>query len=64
MNAAPPRDDSATRRKPDWAALEHLVEGARQRGYTELQLEYLRSCIGLAWAKGAFAAEERLGARA
>jgi hypothetical protein len=47
-------------RKPDWAELEHLVEGARQRGYSEAQLEYLRSCIGLAWAKGAFAAEERL----
>jgi hypothetical protein len=55
-----PPPPTSMQRKPDWAELEHLVEGARQRGYSEAQLEYLRSCIGLAWAKGAFAAEERL----
>ena len=34
-----------------WAELEHLVEGARRRGFGEEQLEYLRSCLGLSWAK-------------
>lgn len=40
------------RANPDWAQLDHLVIGARSRGFSSAQLEYLSSCIGLAWAKG------------
>ena len=49
--------DEAGQRRPVWAQLHHLVQGARVRGFTEAQCEYLTSCIGIAWAKGAFAAE-------
>jgi hypothetical protein len=45
-------DDVDVRRvPPDWAELLPLVEGARQRGFTEAQVDYLRSVVGLAWAK-------------
>jgi len=51
--------DEVGRRRPEWSQLEHLVTGARQRGFTSAQCEYLTSCIGIAWAKGSFAAEAR-----
>lgn len=34
-----------------WGELFDLVEGARQRGFSLEQLEYLRSAIAVAWAK-------------
>jgi len=39
--------------RPQWEQLEHLVEAARTRGWSSEQIEYLASCVGIAWAKGA-----------
>lgn len=36
---------------PRWGELVDLVEGARKRGFTPEQLEYLRACLGVCWAK-------------
>ena len=50
--SVPPPVLEERREAPDWHQLDHLVEGARQRGFSAPQCEYLASCIGLAWAKG------------
>lgn len=49
--------DEVGQRRPDWAQLDHLVRGARTHGYTEAQIEYLMSCMGITWAKACFASE-------
>lgn len=36
---------------PSAEATHDLVEGARQRGFSEAQIDYLRGCIGVTWAK-------------
>lgn len=38
-------------RKPDWAELSDLVSGARKRGFSDDQMEYFTSVVGLTWAK-------------
>ena len=38
--------------KPAWEELSHLVEAAEGRGWSPEQLDYLRSSIGIAYAKG------------
>jgi hypothetical protein len=48
---------------PAWAELHDLVEGARSRGFEERFIDYLRSVMGLVWAK-AFRAGERASGRA
>lgn len=47
-------DDDADVRPvpPPWHQLADLVEGARQRGWTEQQCEYLTAVIGVSYAKG------------
>ena len=44
-------------RPPEWSQLIDLVDGARQRGYTQDQIDYLRAVVGICWAK-AFKAGE------
>ena len=44
-------------RRPDWKQLEHLVVEARRRGWSEDDVAYLASCIGITWAKACFATE-------
>jgi hypothetical protein len=51
--------DEAGQRRPVWSQLDHLVDGARARGFDEAQCEYLTSCIGIAWAKACFHTEAR-----
>jgi hypothetical protein len=45
---------------PPWAELVGMVDGARQRGFSEPELEYFRSVLGLVWTK-AFRAGQRKG---
>ena len=50
--AAPADIDEDVRRVvPVWADVEELVEGARQRGWSEAQLDYLTAVIGVTWTK-------------
>jgi hypothetical protein len=44
-------------RPPDWAQLIDMVEGARSRGFTQDQIDYLRAVVGIAWAKAHRAGE-------
>jgi hypothetical protein len=44
-------------RPPDWAQLLDMIEGARSRGFTQDQVNYLRAVVGVCWAK-AFKAGE------
>lgn len=49
---APPSVAEDVRRVvPAWAEVEELVEGARQRGWTEAQIDYLRAVVGVTWTK-------------
>ena len=49
---APPEIEQDVRRVvPDWTEVEELVEGARQRGWTEHQIDYLRAVVGVTWTK-------------
>ena len=36
---------------PRWSEIVELVEGARARGWSEEQVNYLRAAIGIAWTK-------------
>jgi len=54
------RPEEAGQRRPVWSQLDHLIAGARERGFSEAQCEYLTSCIGIAWAKAAFETERAL----
>jgi hypothetical protein len=45
-----PEDDARPTPQDDRATVE-LYDGARARGFTDAQVEYLRSCVGLAWSK-------------
>lgn len=50
--AAPPDIEEDVRRVvPVWADVEELVEGARQRGWSPAQLDYLTAVIGVTWTK-------------
>lgn len=37
--------------RPEWAEVADLVQGARQRGFSEAQIEYLTAVVGVTWAK-------------
>jgi hypothetical protein len=57
----PVDEDLDSRRvPPQWSELVDLVDGARQRGFTDAQLDYLTSVVGIAWAK-AFVRGEHAG---
>lgn len=51
-------------RRPEWKQLDHLVVGARMRGWSEEDLGYFMSSLGIAWAKATFAAEAKAQALA
>lgn len=34
-----------------WEELNHLLDGARARGWTHDQVRYLAACLGICWAK-------------
>lgn len=53
-------EEDVRRVVPDWAEVADLVEGARQRGWTEAQVAYLTSVVGVTWAK-AFRAGQKKG---
>lgn len=36
---------------PAWHQLLDLVDGARHRGYTQDQIDYLRAVVGVCWTK-------------
>lgn len=36
---------------PKWADVLDLVEGARKRGWTEQQVDYLQAVVGITWTK-------------
>jgi methionine salvage enolase-phosphatase E1 len=38
-------------------AIGDLYKGARDRGFTQAQIDYMRSCIGIVWAKSYRAGE-------
>jgi hypothetical protein len=46
--------------RPDARETFDLFAGARQRGFTEAQIEYLGGCVGITWAK-AFRAGQKAG---
>lgn len=49
---APPSLEGDVRRVvPNWADVLELVEGARKRGWSEQQMEYLTAVVGVTWAK-------------
>jgi methionine salvage enolase-phosphatase E1 len=49
--------EDVRRAKVDEEAIGDLYKGARDRGFTQAQVEYLRSCIGVVWAKSYRAGE-------
>lgn len=53
-----PDDEDVRRVVPRWEEAIELVEGAVKRGWTAEQIDYLRACIGVTWAK-AFRAGEK-----
>ncbi len=55
----PPSIEEDVRRVvPAWDDVAELVEGARARGWTEAQIDYLRAVVGITWTK-AFRRGER-----
>ena len=36
---------------PRWVELVQFIDGARVRGWTDAQIEYLHAAIGVVWAK-------------
>lgn len=54
----PNLEEDVRRVVPRWADVEELVEGARQRGWTEAQMDYLLALVGVTWAKAFRRGEE------
>ena len=50
-HAPPDVEEDVRRVVPVWAAVEELVEGARQRGWTAHQIDYLRAVVAVTWTK-------------
>jgi hypothetical protein len=50
-HAPPDVDEDVRRVVPDWAEVAELVEGARQRGWTQAQIDYLTAVVGVTWTK-------------
>jgi hypothetical protein len=49
---APPQLEEDVRRVvPKWTEVLELVEGARKRGWTESQMDYLTAVVGVTWSK-------------
>jgi hypothetical protein len=59
-----PKTDEVGQRRPEWKQLDHLVIGARKRGWTEEDLAFFMSSLGITWAKATFAAEAKAAALA
>lgn len=55
-----PDDDDVRPVKADSRETFDLFQGARQRGFSEAQLEYLGGCVGITWAK-AYRAGQKAG---
>jgi len=47
----PSLEDDVRRVVPVWGELLDLVEGARRRGWSDDQIDYLTAVIGVTWAK-------------
>jgi hypothetical protein len=62
---APDLDTDVRRVVPSWSEVLELVEGARKRGWTDEQLDYLMAVIGITWSKAFHRGEEaaRAGSR-
>jgi hypothetical protein len=54
----PDLDEDVRRIVPKWSEVEELVEGARARGWSDAQIDYLTAVVGITWTK-AFHAGER-----
>jgi len=50
-HAPPSLDEDVRRVVPAWGDVLELVEGARKRGWTEQQVDYLTAVVGVTWAK-------------
>jgi hypothetical protein len=48
---SPDLEQDVRRVVTDWSDVGHLIDGARKRGWSEQDLEYLSACIGITWAK-------------
>ena len=56
--AGPSLDEDVRRVVPVWADVLDLVEGARQRGWTDAQIDYLKAVVGVTWTKAYRRGEE------
>lgn len=50
-NPTPDLDEDVRRVVPKWADVLELIEGARKRGWTEQQMDYLTAVVGITWTK-------------
>ena len=50
-SGAPDLEEDVRRVVPAWAEVLELVEGAKQRGWDDHQIDYLLAVIGVTWTK-------------
>ena len=49
-HAPPSLEEDVRRVVPAWEDVLELVEGARKRGWTEQQIDYLTAVVGVTWS--------------